>query len=66
MNLDNGGSQYVSGVVKANRGGRAQGVGPVFLGLDFAEYDRLLARDAAELIRAESDADGDPPRRNAA
>ena len=39
---------------------------PVFLGLDFAEYDRLLARDAAELIRAESDADGDPPRRNAA
>ena len=39
---------------------------PVFLGLDFAEYDRLLARDAAELIRAESDADGDPPRRTAA
>ena len=39
---------------------------PVFLGLDFAEYDRLLARDAAELTRAESDVDGDPPRRNAA
>ncbi len=39
---------------------------PVFLGLDFAEYDRLLARDAAELTRAEPEVDGDPPRRNAA